>query len=384
METNDNPTASTRRKIWILGAGALVLLATCVLVFSYGRRQVSTSLGPALVLPVRTPSTRSAPASNGVTAASSGAAAAQAGLAVNDPEARLGPARAIQRPVCRGPESMLVLAVGADSNDYLYGLSDVIRIARLDFVEPSITVVSLPRDLWVEIPGIDQPYGYTHGKLNQAYFFGGSGMGYYDGPAGGPGLLALTIYHNYGLAVDHYFATHKGTAVKFVDALGGLDLDLPADVDGGTLDGSPGLGYFPAGPHHFDGQTALRFASVRMKYSDFQRQDNQSLVLLALRERLLSPSVLPKLPALVKAFQETILTDLSIEQLGQMACLLGMVGQEKIVLTQLPKGTYTVGTTYSDSLKGNTSVVQADPDIVAGYLERFAQGQWPEREVNSQ
>jgi hypothetical protein len=76
---------------------------------------------------------------------------------------------------------MLVLAAGADSNDYLYGLSDVIRIARLDFVEPSITVVSLPRDLWVEIPGIEQPYGYTHGKLNQAYFFGGPGMGYYDG-----------------------------------------------------------------------------------------------------------------------------------------------------------------------------------------------------------
>jgi polyisoprenyl-teichoic acid--peptidoglycan teichoic acid transferase len=350
----------------------LFLLATCGLVFSSGRRQISTSLGPALDLPVRTPSARSA-------LTSSAAADAHAGLTVDDPMARLAPAHPVQRPVCRGPESMLVLAAGADSNEYLYGLSDVIRIARLDFVEPSITVVSLPRDLWVEIPGIEQPYGYTHGKLNQAYFFGGPGMGYYDGPAGGPGLLALTIYHNYSLAVDHYFATHKGAAVKFVDALGGLDLDLPADVDGGS-----GLGYFPAGWHHFDGQIALSFARVRMKYSDFQRQDNQSLVLLALRERLLSPSVLPKLPALVEASRETFLTDLSIEQFRQMACLLRVVGQDNIVLTQLPKGTYTLGTTYSDSLKGNTSVVQADPDIVAGYLERFAGGQWPERDMTSQ
>jgi hypothetical protein len=62
-------------------------------------------------------------------------------------------------------------------------------------------------------------------------------------------------------------------------------------------------------------------------------------------QRLLSPSVLPKLPALEEAFPKTILTDLSINQFRQMARLLGRVGQDNIVLTQIPKGTYTVGTT---------------------------------------
>jgi anionic cell wall polymer biosynthesis LytR-Cps2A-Psr (LCP) family protein len=113
---------------------------------------------------------------------------------------------------------------------------------------------------------------------------------------------------------------------------------------------------------------------VRLKYSDFQRQDNQSLLLLAVRASLLSHAVLPKLPALVQAFHDTVLTDLSLEQFGQAACLLGKVGEGNITLAQLPKGTYTVTKIYSAIQKDTTSIVAAGPQVVAEYLRRFALG----------
>ena len=57
-----------------------------------------------------------------------------------------------------------------DVANYLYGLADVIKVVRIDFVTPKVTVISLPRDLWVQIPGIED-FGVTEGKLNQSYFY---------------------------------------------------------------------------------------------------------------------------------------------------------------------------------------------------------------------
>ena len=86
---------------------------------------------------------------------------------------------------------MYLLAAGVDSTDpeYLYGLSDVIRVIRIDFVTPKVTVLTLPRDLEVQIPDLipsvqDEIY---NAKLNQAYFYGGPGMGFYEGQVAGQG-----------------------------------------------------------------------------------------------------------------------------------------------------------------------------------------------------
>ena len=101
----------------------------------------------------------------------------------------LDPRAGSSKPLCNGPAVMTRLVVGSDerSEDYLYGLADSIRIVRIDFTAPKMMILDVPRDLWVEIPGIADHYGVTHGKLNQAYFFGNPGMGYYDGPGEGPG-----------------------------------------------------------------------------------------------------------------------------------------------------------------------------------------------------
>lgn len=174
----------------------------------------------------------------------------------------------LQAKLCGGSDPRVFLVVGSDSRDdsYLYGLADFIRLVRVDFQEPHITILSLPRDLWVEIPEIEDHYDITHGKLNQAYLYGGPGMGYYDGPEEGPGLFARTIETNFDLEVDGYLAINMVTFVKVVDALGGIDLTLPEAIDG-RPGGSQGNEeqFFQAGEHHLAGIEALRLARISNK-----------------------------------------------------------------------------------------------------------------------
>lgn len=100
-------------------------------------------------------------------------------------------------------------------------------------------------------------------------------MGYYYGPGGGAGLLAATLKQNFDLDVDNYGVVNMETFVKFVDALGGIDIDLPQPVDG-----TPELPFFNAGKQHLSGTQALALARIREKYSTLiqdrdQRHHNQ-------------------------------------------------------------------------------------------------------------
>ena len=373
----------SKRKILILLAAALVviLVAAGVVIYPKATRQWSAPLGPGLELPTHTPTSQilaklsNTPVVTLTTQAveaqplaqAAGPTATQAPLPTNTPQ-----------PLCGGTPLMTVLAIGADSDDYDYGLADAIRIARVDFVTPKVSVLSMPRDLWVEIPDIANHYNITHGKLNQAYFYGGPGMGYYTGPGGGPGLLARTLDLNFGLRADHYGAVNMQTFVKIVDAVGGIDLYLPTDVDGRPIDEhTADMGYFTAGQHHFTGDEALRFSRIRKKYNDFTRMDHQNMVICALKSKLTSPSVLPKVPKIIAAFQGSVLTDLSLEQISQMACLLPHLKRENLLFTSLPDEILSPSRVYSPQQKTTTFVMDADFNVIKDYIQKFMEGTWP-------
>jgi len=286
------------------------------------------------------------------------------------------------QPLCGGPPVMTVLALGIDTraDNYLYGLADVIRIVRVDFATPKLTVLSLPRDLWVEIPGIAENYGITHGKLNQAYFYGTEGMGYYHGPGGAPGLMARTLAKNFSLFVDHYGTVNMVTFVRMVDAVGGIDIYLPYDVDGRPVDDrTEDMGYFPAGNHHFNGDQALRFSRIRKVDTVFDRMDRQTMVLCALRDKLLKPSVLPRIPKLIASFQGSTITDLSPSQLSQLACLAPRISRESLIFTSLPRDLLESGRVYDPHLGTSTFIWEADYDILSDYIDRFQSGTWPDK-----
>jgi LCP family protein required for cell wall assembly len=284
------------------------------------------------------------------------------------------------QPVCGGPPIMTILAVGADNrgDSYYYGLADIIRIVRVDFVTPRVTVFSLPRDLWVEIPGISDHYGITHGKLNQAYFYGTPGMGY-NGPGGAAGLLAHTLDVNFGLRVDHYGVVNMRTFVRMVDAVGGIDVHLAVDVDGRPTEDFPyDLGYYAAGQHHLTGEQALTLARIRHKYSDFFRVENQSRVICALKDKITTPEIMPELPQLISDFRDSVLTDLTPQQLVQLACLAPKIKSEDLLFTGLPQEILSTGRVYSPALQDETAALEADPQVVQDFADQFMAGSWPE------
>ena len=170
-----------------------------------------------------------------------------------------------QLGMCGAPPVMNILAIGADTrgDNYNYGLADVIRLVRVDFVNPKVAVLEIPRDLWVEIPDIaDDLNGQDHEKLNQAYLYGNPGFGYTDDPARGPGLLARTLALNFGTQIDHYAAVNMRTFEKIVNAVGGIDVTLPKTVDGRTATDTNKRLLFLAGTHHLDGTRARVSARV--------------------------------------------------------------------------------------------------------------------------
>jgi len=171
---------------------------------------------------------------------------------------------AAPQPLCGGPAVMNILAIGSDSRGqhYLYGLADVIRLVRVDFVNARVSLLEVPRDLWVDIPEISDHYGITEGKLNQAYLYGNKGLGYYDGADQGPGLLARTLNLNFGAQPDHYIAVNMMTFAAVVDAIDGIDIYLPYEISVKSKDNPKGFG-IPAGQHHIDGETALWIARIR-------------------------------------------------------------------------------------------------------------------------
>ncbi len=164
-----------------------------------------------------------------------------------------------------------------------------------------IAMLSIPRDLWVDIPG--------HGpeRINAAAYMGESNG------SGGPALLAATLRENLGIRVDAYAQIDFAGLERIIDAMGGVDVDVAQPVDDwiDTGDGKPPVHVrIEAGPQHLDGHTALCYVRSRRGTTDMDRSQRQQQVLLALRDAATRPGMLPRLPALMSTLAGTVKTNL--------------------------------------------------------------------------
>lgn len=273
---------------------------------------------------------------------------------------------------CGGPDLMNILVIGADTrgDNYTYGLADAIRILRVDFVTPKVTVLEFPRDLWVEIPHIaDNLNGQDHEKLNQAYLYGQPGFKYWDDPSGGSGLLALTLNLNFGIQVDHYVTVNMRTFVNIVDALGGIDINIPDKQTARSMD-------LPVGDNHLDGDQTLKVVRNR-DGGTFERADNQNLVVCALRKKVTSPRVVTQIPQLIESFKDNIRTDFTPEQLSQLACLGTQMPPQNIAFASFPQELFRQTRIYDPVFDKRISIVDADFTILREYVTQFQNGIWP-------
>ena len=281
--------------------------------------------------------------------------------------------------MCGAPPIMNILVVGSDArgDNYNYGLADMIRLVRVNFVNPKVTILEFPRDLWVEIPDIaDNLKGQDHEKLNQAYLYGNPGFGYTDDPAQGPGLLSRTMVLNFGTQIDHYAALNMRTFVKIINAVGGIDVTLPEAVDGRTAEDTNRRLLFRAGTLHLDGDRALMLARIRIE-GGFARADNQNRVLCALRDKVTSPSVITKIPDLISSFQDAVQTDLSPAQLGQLACIGTKIQPGNVVFASFPEEHFKQSRVFDPVFKKNVFAWDVDYEILREYIRQFNEGAWP-------
>lgn len=283
---------------------------------------------------------------------------------------------------CNDLPTMTILAIGVDarSDEYRYGRADVIRAVRVDFKAQRVSMLQFPRDLWVKIPEVRDNLGTDRQKLNTAYTYGNPGLHFWDHPSQGPGLLARTLDLNFGLQADHYTAINMNVFVDLVDALGGLDITLPDNIDGrSSYDRSERL-VFPAGTQHLTGEQALTLARIR-NISVFQRESYQNMVMCALQEEIEQPETILKIPAIISSFMDNVQTDLSPEQISQLACLGTTMPRENILFTSFPRELFKNTMVYDPIVKQDVFIWESNFDELSAYVSRFQAGTWPDKSI---
>ena len=179
------------------------------------------------------------------------------------------------------PQPATILLLGTDRRpaEPVIPRSDAILVVRIEPATQRVAVLSLPRDLWVPIPGHD------HNRLNAAYLWGE-----HDGPPGaGMALARATVSALLGVPIDYVAVTDFRGFAALIDTLGGITINVErplADDSFPTLDLGTTTVRFQAGPQVMDGVTALTYARIRHPDSDFARGGRQQVVLLAIAQAL--------------------------------------------------------------------------------------------------
>lgn len=338
----DQPRRRLLRRVLVVAAAA-VTLGALLLVRAWYR-----PLGPALVLSQPSP------------AATAPQAASEAGSAQGETDPRsttLLPTMTLA-PQCDGPAVMFVLLIGKDTteDEYETGFADAIRIARVDFANPSLSILNIPRDLSVRISGLEQ-YEIVEARLKTAYAYGYA----YEVPGGGPSLLAQTLMENFGARIDHYAVANYVAFEKSIDTLGGVDLYLAAPT-----------GDFDSGWVHMGGSEALRYARLREEMSnpsDLSRIDRQTQLLHAVRRQLMSPQSIPRLPSLIASVQTMALTDLRPADISMLACLAEQMESDSIRIENLDSQLFT---SQTDAF--NHEILLPDYAGIQAAVQRFNAG----------
>ena len=217
-----------------------------------------------------------------------------------------------------GQETVNFLLIGSDRRPGGSFRTDTMVIAILRPNEGQVSLISIPRDLWVFVPE------WQNQRINTAYQHGVS-VGY---PGGGPGLLKDTILYNLGIRIDHTAMVEFDGFSRIVDTLGGVDMPVScAYTDWRLIDPSfdpfnennwhlytvePGL-------LHMDGDLALWYARSRQKSSDFDRGRRQQEVLRALFTQALQTGTIARIPELYNTLKDSVETDLGLGDLIQLS-----------------------------------------------------------------
>lgn len=183
-----------------------------------------------------------------------------------------------------------ILLLGTDNSPERgsVGRTDTIILVSVVPLKPYIGMLSIPRDLWVGIPGVGEQ------RINTAYFYAEANRS-----GSGASAAKATIRQNFGVPVHYHAVIHMAGVVSLVDALGGIDIRLDAPASG-----------YPAGVHHLNGAQALAFARDRSASDDFGRMQRAQILISATLGKAMQPDSWGNLPQFLIALSQTVDTNI--------------------------------------------------------------------------
>ena len=223
----------------------------------------------------------------------------------------------------KGRVNILLLGIDERECEGSPWRTDTMIVVTVDPESKKAGLLSIPRDLWVDIPG------FNPGRINTAHFLGDA----YDYPGGGPALAKKTVQRNLGVPIHYYVRINFDGFRRIVDALGGITVEVERAIrDDRYPDEHCGYMsiYIPKGVQQMDGETALQYARSRHGSSDFDRARRQQRVLFAIRDQALSLDLLPKLPQLLRTMGDTVQTDLQAWEILSLAQIGAQIQPEDI------------------------------------------------------
>lgn len=222
--------------------------------------------------------------------------------------------------------NILVMGIDRRPGEPFVSRTDTMMLMSIDRETETASILSIPRDLYVVIPGRGRD------RINTAFVYGSTG----NNPAAGAQLSMQTVEYNLGVPIDHYVLVDFSAVTRGIDAIGGIDVYVPYDINDPTYpDMDYGFDplYIPAGQQHFDGQTALKYARTRHQDSDFYRAQRQQQVILAVRNKIFGLGIgemLLKAPTMYQQLGEGIRTDLSLDEIISLATASTNIPSENI------------------------------------------------------
>lgn len=196
-------------------------------------------------------------------------------------------------PVTEATKQLNILLLGSDKRPWETGFrTDTIILVSLDPAKGTVSLLSFPRDLYVNIPG------WTTDRINTAFFHGGFKT------------LAATLDSNFGVRPTHYILINFRSFKQIVDSLGGLEVKVSTPLN----DRYPGKGWItiPKGRVKMNADMVLWYVRSRKTSNDFARNRRQQEVIMALFEKFISLDALRRVPEFYKLYKKSVSTSLTL------------------------------------------------------------------------
>lgn len=195
-----------------------------------------------------------------------------------------------------------ILFLGVDTSEFRgYGeksRTDAILLATFNKKDDSIKLLTIPRDTYVYVPFIG-----SHTKINHAHFHGG------------PEATMETVEQFLHIPVDYYVRMNFNGFIEVVDALGGIEFEVPYEIiESNSMDQKNTIHLYP-GYQHLNGEEALALARTRKYDTDVARGKRQQEIVKTIAKRALSISSIPKLEKVIEAIGNNMRTNITFDEM---------------------------------------------------------------------